>query len=504
MTLHDHLTWKQTEPGRWEREIDEVEQCYTSLARTYAGSGRTLFAITGHISFSVAAGRLEDAIEALRNAWLRLRYDHPTLASWVEYDRGSQKCKKVYETFEKAGNSSAAQTAWLQETFRVVETEGLTGEQWCNDDPPVPKLPTLFVIKRDQSITTGGEMVAAADLVLRAHHDIIDGIGTLHLFDNLFRHASQVYENWPGLPSPAFGGEWVNLSPPLRVAASIPDSLTVEQKERFHRIIAHNAALRDGARLATVPFRPGEKIPKRHQRVALTLSPEQSHRLLVTCKTLGFSVTHVYHAAIALTVRDAQKRLAQDRQVRYISYSLINERAHCTQPFSTAQHAVSVYHSVSGQSMAIDLSVPAAASPPPTQVHARAEFMKVAEQVKAYYLEIRNDTEHIAMVPSYWTLSTLPYPPETPSVPQPNLAPSASISSMGVIDQIIRAHRGPFELTNPWVTGEELGTGLGLFLGTFKGQICLSAAYNDAWHDMDEVMGLVTRCNALVCQSLGV
>lgn len=50
----------------------------------------------------------------------------------------------------------------------------------------------------------------------------------------------------------------------------------------------------------------------------------------------------------------------------------------------------------------------------------------------------------------------------------------------------------------------ELGTGLGLFLGTWKGVLTLTAAYNDAWHGKEEVVRLIDRCNVIVVQGLGV
>lgn len=199
-------------------------------------------------------------------------------------------------------------------------------------------------------------------------------------------------------------------------------------------------------------------------------------------------------------MRDIQERRAKPRIVRYISYSLINERINCKGPYSTPQHAGAVYHSVSGPSMAIDLTVSGISDKQPTEDETRDEMIRVIQEVKDYYLAIRRDENHLSMAPSYWRLSTPEYPNgnETPPVPAPNPTPSASISSLGVIDNIICPTQGSFEIHNPWVTGEELGTGLGLFLGTFRGRMCLSAAYNDTWHEQSEVLDFVERCHALV------
>jgi hypothetical protein len=503
---YQQFIWEQVKPGRWERGIDEIEQFYTTLARRFQGTGKTFFAMTAHVSFSVR--RTQSSIEnnelqvtnALQKAWLRLRYDHPTIASWVEYNHEEERCKKVYETVLESENIPGS--AWLKETFRIISTSQ-SCQDWCNSDPPVPRLPTLFLIIQPTSSTNSN---FSADIVLRSQHDIIDGIGSLHLLNNLFKCARAALDDPNRFHIPSFDDEWMNLSPPFRVAASIPPSLTLEQETQLKRILEKNASLRQGIQIATVPIQSEQLVPGHHQRVSLTLDSHQTQKLLIACKSIGASVTHVYHAAIAVVLRDAQEKYYEERSVRYISYSLINERAHCKAPYNTSQHAVSVYHSASGPSLAIDLTVPAAAPTDQTKDDRASEFSQVVEQVKDYYLGIRNDLEHISLIPSYWNLSTPPYPDSSyvPPIPLPNKAPSVSISSLGVIDNIISPTHGLFELDEPWVTGEELGTGLGLFLGTFRGCMSLSAAYNEAWHNETEVMEFLSKCNSLVLESFGV
>jgi hypothetical protein len=75
---------------------------------------------------------------------------------------------------------------------------------------------------------------------------------------------------------------------------------------------------------------------------------------------------------------------------------------------------------------------------------------------------------------------------------------------MGVIDKIISPQIGPFKVSNPGGTGEKLGTGQGPFLGTWEGNIKLSAAYNDAWHDREEVGGFLGHCHNMVWKGLGL
>lgn len=100
-------------------------------------------------------------------------------------------------------------------------------------------------------------------------------------------------------------------------------------------------------------------------------------------------MTHVYHAAIAMAVRDAQKRRCEPRSVRYINYSLINERGHCIPPYSTPAHAISTYHSVSGQSLVINIEVLAASASQKDSQQQKDEFRNIIQQIKTFYTEIR-------------------------------------------------------------------------------------------------------------------
>jgi hypothetical protein len=507
----NEYAWTKTSPGRWERDIDEIEQFYTTLAKLYEGSGRMFFAITGHVSLStpVSQGReFEEECrlveEALRKGWTRLRYDHPTIGAWTEYDAKRQKCVKVYETF----SSDTQQRTWVDETFRTI-SPGVTGTDWCNSDPPAPKVPTLFIVTPPTPVSEESHTVRR-DVIFRSPHDIIDGIGTLQLFNNLFKHVSEAYILQNSFRFPPLNSEVANLSPPFRVAANLLSTPTQAQRARFDEESSFNTFSRQGCEVMGIPFKHGAMIPGKHQRVALTLSQEQTTKLLQACRRIGASVTHIFHTAIALSMRDMQEQTADARKVRYISYCLINERSRCIRPFDTPKHAVAVYHSVSGKNMVIELVVPAVTAFDEGKMDGRREeFKNVVKNVESFYRENQQDTERFQLVPLHIALKTPPYPAGSysigpPQVPAPNMLPSVSMSSFGVMENFINPEHGAFKVYNPWVTGEELGTGLGVYLGTWKGQLCISAAYNDAWHDESETVEYLRSCINLAVEGLMV
>ena len=507
----DRFAWMEVQPGKWEREIDEIENFYLALDQQYAATGRHFFAIMGHVSVTteVPPGQGLDDCErdlesAFREAWARLRFDHPTLASWVEYE-GKQP-RKFYEIVD---NSSGSRTleGWLQETFCPVTTQQ-TGLEWCNSDPPVPKLATLYVLKTPEAVKDGEEpRTVRRHLVLRAPHNIIDGIGTLLLFDNLLKHASDAYSS--SKPhSLSWGEEYQNLSPSFRVAASLPDAITPQQFEHIENITLANADLRRGIPIMSVPFKNATEMPGKHQRLSITVSASQTAAILTACRSLSLSVTHAYHTAIAMAVRDTQPSESTPSLKRYINYCLINERSHCKSPYNTATHAAAVYHSVSGAHLALDLTVPGSGSSR-TPADDKADFERLAPIVKEYYTSIRKDTSHPPLVPHYFTMATPKDPrirdstAENPApLPANNASPSVSISSMGRVDELIAAKRGALRAHDPWVTGEELGTGLGAFLGTFDGELHLSAAYNETFHGKQEVAAFLARVQEIVVSVL--
>jgi len=53
-------------------------------------------------------------------------------------------------------------------------------------------------------------------------------------------------------------------------------------------------------------------------------------------------------------------------------------------------------------------------------------------------------------------------------------------------------------LHNSWVTREELGTGIGVFLGTWKGKLCLSAGYNEAYHGQEDIKTFLERVKEVI------
>lgn len=512
--IYPELEWRQMGPKRWERGVDEIEEFYHTIAQAYAGTGRMFFGMTGFITCSVPVGSHQNHDEvslrvddALRQAWLRLRLDNPTLASWVEYDSSAKKLRKTYQSC----SDKAAQDDWMRKSFKLTKIE-LSDYDWANNDPPAPRIPTLFVL--DSAQDREQRDAVKRSLVLRSPHEIIDGMGSLRLLDNLFRHASQVYPAATPDDRLEFDDEASKLSPAFRTAAQIPHTMTDDQSSRLQQTLRRNQTLRDGATVSTLPFHSGPTLPGVHKRIAVTLSSDHTVLVSAACKKLGATVTHAFHAAIALALRDLQPTQTLPHNVRYIGYCLIDYRAQCKdfvrdEQTGLHQHPVSVIHSSSGAGFVVNLPGPTTTGKLDAQTR-KEEFAEALKVTRDYYIFVRTNPDGLAWAPHLFA-SGIPKLSEAilsgveiADVPAPDLETSVTLSSMGVVDKIIEHEHGVFRLDDPWVTGEELRTALGCFLSTWRGKLTFSATYNDAWHDKESVKLFLKNCERIVLEGLGV
>lgn len=508
MGSQDSLIWQEVSPGRYERQVDELEESYTYLAKTWEGTGHTFFAITASAGVSIphpthsAVPGFEARVEkAFRSAWKKVLCEHPTLAAPVEYDPTTKKLKKVYCNLR--GEEGIED--WATETFQIVD-EVQSGQAFANSDPTVHRYATLYVVTPISHEEQVEQKTMRRDIVLRSHHDLIDGIGTLTLFNNLFSYAAEAFALQSGELELKYGDVLQKLSPPFRIAAGLPTTPSAEQLEKFQAIQAANAKARENTEVLGVPFTLKTSMPLRSNRTQIQLSAAETTAILAKCKAAAVTPTQAFHTGIALAVRDLQERSDHERKAKYISYSLINLRQYCVPPYNSPSHAAAVYHSISDLHLAVDLKIPAKSATRTKQ--SPEEFSSTLDQVKSFYQNVTIDADYLSIVPllakgtnpSYSEIHS-----ETPNeVPAPNPTPKVSLSSMGIVDKIVKPEHGPFTVHDPWVIGAEYATGLGMFLGTWRGRMCLSAAYNEAFYGEDEVLGYLGLVKRIVLEGFGL
>jgi hypothetical protein len=511
----ENLRWRENSPLIWQRDLDEVEHFWAHVARLHDSGGRQPFEITGHLSldFETYAATSEDATRqvdsALKNAWTVVRHHHPTIASKIEYDHDTERFYKTYCSIRDARERQS----WLEST--LLQASGFeSGVDFANSDPISPDIPTLFVINR--SIMCDGEGVykAGRDIVLRASHSTIDGAGTLLLLGNILRHVSKAFEQGSKYQLPPLNGsEVANLSPPYRIAANISPLASPDLQQRIDRMYSEHIHFGPNAGSGHlpplgIPFKNEQvQVPSKHQRVEITIPKLVTSKILEACKTIGYTVTHLFHAAIPIAMRDLQKKSSEEKRFHYVFDLLCNERPFCSNPFNTADHAVAAYHSGSSKGSRVEIVLPAISATSPSLEERKAEYSHVVFKIRDLYVFVKEDKDQGQLAPYIWTglIKGLPKVPRLPPPgPPPRESPTVTISSLGKVDAIIPGKIGRVRASKPWVTGEEMSNQYGLFLITHEGELSLAAAYNAAWHDKDDALDFLYRCRNIVLEVLDI
>ncbi|CAG7561917.1 unnamed protein product [Fusarium equiseti] len=488
------FAWRRSSQGVWERGIDECENFY----RLFTKNDHGCYPITGCASFQIKTPDVdqEHRVEkALRNAWTLLRFKHPTLGSRMELDNNDGRWKRFYTPFQTDEDVNC----WLQSTFKTIDS-GQSALEWFNNSAPDFELPTVYLVRSDHN-------APCQTIFLRCPHDITDGVGILQLVDQLFTQASLVYAQSTAYPYPLPDDELdTRLSPSLRIAGSIPDSLSEAQMQRHEDIQSENGAVYNHHALLSLP--PSSSSDTYQvQRVAVSVPKAVSSQILANCKAIapGVSVTHVFTAALAMALRDLQPRKQGSYAVRYVNHAMINLRPYCRPPYNSPAHAAAAYHTVSAQALGIDLDVPALAD---DKEYEPSQLPLVATQVRDFYNRVKpvlSQEAHEQNFLAPLTFKALSPPPGSdPYVASdPPFCPVA-LSSIGNISSIVSAASDVFELTNVWAASQPIGAGVATFLGCWDGNIELSGVFNMQYHNRDYLETFLEAVLSYVCQGLGV
>lgn len=476
--------WREINPRQYERELDPAEMFYTSMAKTWEGTGHTYFGMNACLNFTVdsaSSNADEDLVNrvttAFKSAWMQLRNNFPTIAAEVVCDPISKKCKKVYNVPENA----AEVDAWLKETFRVV-SDKVSGKEFSRADKPVGRFATLFLLPAafdlEQKSEDGSKEMS---LLFRCGHDIVDGVGTLKLLNYLFNFATTAFTSH--LPSQAmiYGNEPKKLSPPLAIAIGIRDSPTEEQLSDYKAIQTSNKEASKNFEVIGFPTKITAAMPKRSQLAELKLSKEETAKITKICKSFGVTATHLFHAAVALALASIQNRTDHERKARYITYALMNLRGICEESSGLDLHPDSVLHTVSVKHLIVDLTIPAISDN--TKRPSRDELLNTLYCVRDFYRGNVVDADFIATIMTLFKAVTPPYPEKVPAIPEPSTARAVSLSSLGLIDKLIGPQHGVFTISDISISAGEYSTGVGLFFGTFNAEMKLAAVYNEAFHE---------------------
>ncbi|KAI1806554.1 hypothetical protein F4811DRAFT_134511 [Daldinia bambusicola] len=501
-SLYHRLQWTKSQEGIWSRGINEWERFYQLSIRSREGC----YPVTACASFTLepsetaATNNTEEHVvdDVLRKAWTILHYHHPTLRTRVERGEDSNGWKRIYSAFKDKGEEER----WLDSTFKVIEVDG-DPLQWYNNTSAPFEISTLFLVKSKE------KEKYLDHIFLRCPHDITDGVGILHLLNNVFTHAALVYEQGTRYVLPAWGDEHEKLSPCIQLVTEIPESFTESQVKRFEQIQIQNRATYTHPGLLSLPASSSPTASSRdgkRQRIAVSVSKTTTEKILRGCKALtaGVTVTHVFMSALAMALSELQPRKDEPYDVRYANQTMINLRPYCREPYNTPEYADAPYHAISTQALGIDLVVPASADT--NEVNKADELTKTAIQVRDYFKAVRpasSADENVIFSPLVFKSFTPPPGSDPHAVSGTPFCP-VPLSSIGNIASMVSPVHGPFKLSWVWRASEPIGAGVAVLLATWDGRIELSAVFDTRYHSAEYVEKFLGRIMACVLEGLNI
>ena len=445
------MPWEETFHHHFERPLDSLEILYRTIRAGGLALKREHFAITAVVQCQLSPS-IEHPEFALKDAWKAMRYDHPQIAAFV-----GPKDTFIYEV-----PTNKELNSWLSSTF-VVEPPTMRVEEIYGNSQP-SEFPEIHYLPH------------SSEILLRSSHWRIDGIGALHLLNNLLKVIN----------SPRniiFGSEGKNLIMGLDEAARVCTDRIGEIEEAAASLVAEFTDNLPSIGLPTTV----DIIPAGTQRSEMELPKELTSAIILQCKSRGFSVTSAAHAAVTCaTMKYSVSPL--DPTNKYVSWAAFDLRKYCPSPYNGADNPVSIFHT--GTPVTIFLS----------------EFLDMAQQFNKTYsrkLNAPGPGNLFAFLPCYvgkcCTLFTQSLPPGATPPCEPNL------SSLGIIDDFLCYQQSDkVKVTDFWLGVEMLTQQLMVYVWTRQGKMKLSVCYNESFYNRTFAENFVSTVRDEIVMGLGV
>ncbi|KAJ5101224.1 hypothetical protein N7456_007276 [Penicillium angulare] len=450
------MSWSQVSDHRWERPSNGTEGFLIFMENTSASlfEGRRQFTIFSRlkVNLQIPADELEDA---LRYAWKQVRSEQPQLAETVE------GYNKIYEVPDEAALQS-----WLEKTFIV--SDEMEGEAIANQSRPIDQVTFYYVPK-------------ASQLIIRAPHSTIDGIGILLLWHTYLTALANPK------PNLAIGEEATRLCPSREKALGHADVPPAETVVKATKMVAEKAAFYPGIgpvnRIGTVPA--GST-----QRREVVYSERITDAIVQACKRNGYSVTAAVHAAWVLTIVKHADPTQTSETSKYLTFGQFNLRPYLPEPYSSSQYAVANY----------SIGWPLVFEKP----NKFKEFVHIIDE--AYKTTFKDNPENLEMSGS--VINCLRNIVQSPEFMAGPVARDAIVSSLGIIERYLQQSYASADNSRQIII-EDLKFGIECILGdsmvslyTFRDQLRMVFSFNESYEDESHVQGYLEEIQKILLEEL--
>ncbi|CAK4008185.1 Hypothetical predicted protein [Lecanosticta acicola] len=319
-------------------------------------------------------------------------------------------------------------------------------------------------------------------ILLHSSHWRLDGIGVMQLLDHLLQLAGSEKP----LPDPsdlAWGEEPSRLTIAAEDATGSPREATEGIKAVASKYVKSSVEATGGVGVECLAAK--ETVPAGTRTVGFAFSKTNTKAIIAACKTRQISVTSAVHASIAATNWAFAPSDGKSRH--YTSTIRIGLRPYLPEPYCTSAYAAANYST--GYSVALQ---------------AGKGFETNSQAVnKMYRAGLSDDFLHVLR--QYFINIQKLVKQTPPWEDSPPLSSDVDISSIGVLDGKLLAHRhGNIEIESVMLQTEVLTRQMGCFVWTFRGKLNLNLAYNEAFYGRDVPENFLEKLKGTLLGELGV
>ncbi|KAI1739811.1 hypothetical protein F4680DRAFT_448806 [Xylaria scruposa] len=452
------MPWEQVSDVRWERPVDGLEGYFVVMAGITSGlcDGREHYTLFSVVKLEAASSNI---IAALKHAWKQIRYEQPHIATTVD------AMKKVYEIpDEKALDEwmcHGLHRWWFQLASTFILSSAANSEELYSLVNPI-KQATLYYVPN------------SSEIVFRAHHHTIDGVGVL-----LFWHSYL-----EALKSPIkiikFGDEPARLSPTMERVLGYAEQPTQGLSEKAMALFMSWAGSIPGigpvSQLGTAPS-------GKCQNSELVFAEDTTTSLAAACKNKGVTVSAAVHAAYIQAITkhaDPNSKLSE-----YVTATQFNLRPYLPEPYSSSKYAASVYY-----------------TPLPYKADLPIPFWDLTKSLTEYYrTSFRNNPEALELKGHFTrVLCGAVQTPEFLANPVPK---DALVSSLGIVERYVQRNYGRDLKVKDLKVGVDVVLGMSMFFFyTFQDKLRLVYAFNDGFEKADDIRMYMEEVQAILVQEL--
>lgn len=462
-----HPSWTKIGPNTYRQPYGFQEVLYNAISVPTGSPG--LFLVGSSVTFSHNLSRPEDKISEsdlvprLRNAWLQMRQQYPTLAAENAPDG------KVYTS----PTTQADLDAWLNDTFTVVP------------DKTWPQVWKTLIKTRQMTMYFFPD---ALQLLVQGEHHIVDGRGGMNFWDRFFRAlaspASAV------LLSQTHGAEIVRLPPRSDDLLDMTEKFPGRGKQHALELLAPLNTMTNPISLPMPTPVPPHSPHNSTSELKADMST--SNAIKSACKAHRVSVTAAWHAAVVLATQSIQASKTSSSGSQFACFGNFDLRRYFPDPTQVLPaDAVPDAYNLSNHHCILPYVVSPDNKP----------FTDLARELDQFYQRDLPSAD-----PDVWSalgpmINMLV--PEYSSKPE-DMGSTPALSSFGVADRFIAAEYGDWRVEEIWFGNTVTGPWLECFMWAWKGRVCFNSCYNPAYYGQADVEGFHNEVLRVMLKGLGV